>query len=226
LAWEKELLGVYLSEHPFSHVAQRLASDVDAFCGQIGEEMVGHTVVTAGLVTSVRELFTKDKRPFVTAVLEDFGGSIEVTAWTEVYERNRQLWQEGNTLVVKGKVKERGDRIQLVCQGASLHDPGKAEEPAAKPAQVHEAPSHRRLRINLHTSEDVDADIAHLRQLFDVLREFPGEDEVHLSVVSDGGVTELEAPEPAGYCPELHRHLAELVDEQDLMVEERAGQAR
>ncbi|MEE8470217.1 MAG: DNA polymerase III subunit alpha, partial [Dehalococcoidia bacterium] len=107
LAWEKELLGVHFTEHPFIHASRRLASEVDVFCGQIGEELVGQIIVTAGIVISVRQPFTKDKRPFVSAILEDFGGSIEVTAWNDVYERTRDLWQEGNTLLIKGKVRTR-----------------------------------------------------------------------------------------------------------------------
>ncbi|MGB2855369.1 MAG: DNA polymerase III subunit alpha, partial [Dehalococcoidia bacterium] len=67
LAWEKELLGVYLSEHPFTRASQKLASDGGVFCSQIDEEMVGQTITTAGLVTSVRQSFTRDKRPFVSA---------------------------------------------------------------------------------------------------------------------------------------------------------------
>ena len=219
LAWEKELLGVYLSEHPFTHASKQLSSQIDVFCGQIGEEMIGQIVITAGTVTSVRQSFTKDKRPFVSAVIEDFGGSIEVTAWTEVYERTKDIWQEGNTLLIKGKVKARGEGVQLTCLTASLYQPGSVEEApsAIKPLQA--VPSRRRLQINLPTSEDTDADIQRLRQVFDTLKLFPGEDEVNLSIVSAEGVTKLEVPDLAtGYCPELHRQLVVLVGEDNLIV--------
>jgi DNA polymerase-3 subunit alpha len=219
LAWEKELLGVYLSEHPFTYASRQLSSQVDAFCGQISEEMIGQTVVTAGTVTSVRQSFTKDKRPFVSAVIEDFGGSIEVTAWTEVYERTKDLWQEGNTLLVKGKVKARGEGVQLTCFTASLYQPSSVEEPSdeIKPPQA--ARSRRRLRINLPTSEDTNADISRLRQVFDTLRLFPGDDEVHLAIVGSEGVTKLEVPNLAtGYCLELHHQLVSLVGEDNLVV--------
>ena len=219
LAWEKELLGVYLSEHPFTYASRQLSSQVDAFCGQISEEMIGQTVVTAGTVTSVRQSFTKDKRPFVSAVIEDFGGSIELTAWTEVYERTKDLWQEGNTLLVKGKVKARGEGVQLTCFTASLYQPSSVEEPSdeIKPPQA--VPSRRRLRINLPTSEDTNADISRLRQVFDTLRLFPGDDEVHLAIVGSEGVTKLEVPNLAtGYCLELHHQLVSLVGEDNLVV--------
>jgi DNA polymerase-3 subunit alpha len=219
LAWEKELLGVYLSEHPFTYASRQLSSQVDVFCGQISDEMLGQIVVTAGTVTSARQSFTKDKRPFVSAVIEDFGGSIEVTAWTEVYERTKDLWQEGNTLLIKGKVKSRGEGVQLTCFTATLYQPSSVEEPSdvIKPPQA--ARSRRRLQINLPTSEDPNADISLLRQVFDTLRLFPGEDEVHLAIVGSEGVTKLEVPDLAtGYCPELHRQLVSLVGEDNLVV--------
>ncbi|MCX5995013.1 MAG: OB-fold nucleic acid binding domain-containing protein, partial [Chloroflexi bacterium] len=160
----------------------------------------------------------KDKRPFVSAVIEDFGGSIEVTAWTEVYERTKDLWQEGNTLLIKGKVKARGEGVQLTCFTASLYQPSSVAEPSdeIKPPQA--AISRRRLQINLPTSEDANADISRLRQVLYTLRMFPGNDEVHLTIVGNEGITKLEVPDLAGYCAELHRQLVSLVGEDNLVV--------
>lgn len=221
LAWEKELLGVYLSDHPFADASKRLGADVDVFCGQIGEELVGQTVVTAGLVTSVRQLSTRDKKQFVAAVIEDFGGSIEVTVWSEVYERTKELWHEGNTLLVKGKVKERNEHVQLVCLSATLYQPRDIEEAPKDAEPSSSSRRRRRVKISLPTSHDAEADIARLRRLFEVLREFPGEDEVHLAIVSDEGVTKLDAPDMAtSYCSELHQSLLDVIGEGDLAVED------
>jgi DNA polymerase-3 subunit alpha len=181
--------------------------------------MIGQIVITAGTVTSVRQSLTKDKRPFVSAVIEDFGGSIEVTSWTEVYERTKDIWQEGNTLLVKGKVKARGEEVQLTCLTASLYQPGSVEESHGVIKSPQAGPVRRRLQINIPTSEDTNADIQRLRQVFDTLKIFPGEDEVNLAIVSAEGVTKLEVPDLAtGYCPELHRQLVGLVGEDNLIV--------
>ena len=59
LAWEKELMGVYLSEHPFSAFADKIAAENTILCGQIDSEMVGQTVLVAGMVASVSHLVTK-----------------------------------------------------------------------------------------------------------------------------------------------------------------------
>lgn len=118
LAWEKELLGCYMSEHPFAAAQRSLATQVDVLCGQIGEDLAGETVQVAGMVCSCRQLFTRDKRMFASAVLEDLDGSVEVSVWPDTYERTKDLWVEGNILLVKGKVKMRDGRAQLSCESA------------------------------------------------------------------------------------------------------------
>jgi DNA polymerase-3 subunit alpha len=90
LSWEKELMGVYLSEHPFSSFACEMLSENTTLCGQIDAEMVGQTVVVAGMVASAHELSTKDHRPFISAVLEDLDRSIEVMVWPNVYSATRR----------------------------------------------------------------------------------------------------------------------------------------
>ena len=123
LAWEKEYLGVYVSEHPFAAAVRQLSRDTATLCGQIDEEMVGQAVEIAGLVASLRVLTTKDRRPFVAAVLEDLSGTIEVTAWPELYERTRELWAEGELLVARGKITDRRGSIQLSCDQVERYAP-------------------------------------------------------------------------------------------------------
>ena len=115
LVWEKELLGVYFSEHPLSALASQLAEYTTVLCGEINSDMVGERVIIAGMVTSVRHVMTKNNRPFVIATLEDINGSIEVTAWAEVYTQTQELWIEGSILLVEGNVKSREDRMTINC---------------------------------------------------------------------------------------------------------------
>ena len=116
LAWERELMGVYLSEHPFSAFATKVPVENNAtLCGHIDAELAGQTVTVAGMVASVHPSFTRDRRPFASVVLEDLDGRVEVMVWPKVYANTRDLWQEGNILLVEGKVRLRDDRVQLSC---------------------------------------------------------------------------------------------------------------
>jgi len=111
LGWERELMGVYLSEHPFSAFASKAAAGNAFLCGHIDAELVGQTIPVAGMVASVHNSFTRDQRPFASAVLEDLDGRLEVMVWPRVYADTRDLWQEGNILLVEGKVRMRDDQV-------------------------------------------------------------------------------------------------------------------
>ncbi|MBE0480021.1 MAG: DNA polymerase III subunit alpha [Dehalococcoidia bacterium] len=221
VAWEKELLGICLSDHPFMRVSREVASNIDTFCGQISEEMVGHVVTTAGIVVAPRYLTTRDKRPFVTASLEDFGGSIEVTAWPEVFQRTKDLWRDGNTLVIKGKVKAGRDGLQLSCISASLYTPVDSHSGTESARQQQEPPQpRRRIMITLVTSDNRDADVAQLHQVFNAVKHYRGADKVYLSVITNGGATQFELPAQTSYCTDLHRSLVTIVGEANVIVED------
>jgi len=232
LAWEKELTGVYLSEHPLRAITASLASGDTTLCGQIDVELVGQTVVVAGMVASVRSLFTKDGRPFASTVLEDLDGRIEVMVWPKLYADTRDLWQEGDILLVEGKVRLRGDRVQLNCDHVRHYQPEVANkdegvatppEPAELPIVVEEATTDteptesRRLTISISQTSDKDTDIDYLRKLIDTLKEFPGQDEVDLRITNEEKIINLKLSNMgAGYCSELHQRLVELVGEDGL----------
>ncbi len=235
LAWEKELLGVYLSEHPFSSMANRgSALNLDiTLCGQIDAELAGQAVAVAGIVASVRYLFTRDGRPFARAVLEDLDGRIEVMVWPKVYAEAKDLWQEGNILLVEGKVWLSNDQVQLNCDSVRDYQPEVAPVGELVPSEpqtalavnvVAEEPAapviSRRLMISLTQSQDKDSDVTLLRKLVDILNEFPGGDEVSLRVINESKVTHLKLTNlTVSYDAQLHERIAGLVGEEGLMVE-------
>ncbi len=219
LKWERDLLGVHFSEHPFARVYQELADEVDVFCGQVTEEMLGQVIITAGTITSLRQGTTRERRLFVSAVIEDFAGSVEVTVWPDVYDQTREIWQQGNTVVLKGKVKTRNDAVQLTCLRASLYQPRDGIRPTATPGQpADQDNNHHQVRIEFRTSGNEAADIERLELVLDALKQYPGQDAVTISIVSDDGVTRLSPAGLTDYTPELHGHLSSLVGEGAISV--------
>ena len=230
LAWEKELMGVYLSEHPFSALAGRETSPNTTFCGQIDAELVGQNVKVAGMVASVRSLYTRDGRAFASAVLEDLDGRVEVMVWPKVYAETKDLWQEGNMLLVEGKVRLGNDEVQLSCDSVRDYQPEvapaevpAASEPVVAPTAAEEPPAPEvghRLVINLTQSDNKDSDLERLQRVIDTLKEFPGHDQVRLQVTYESRVTHLRLPDlTTSYCAELGEKLAELVGEEGIKVE-------
>ena len=226
LGWEKELLGVYLSEHPFSPFVTKAAAGNTTLCGRVDAEMEGQTVAVAGMVDSVRNLVTRDGQPSANVALEDLDGKLEVMVWPRVYAGTKELWQEGNILLVDGKVRFRGDRVQLVCEHVRHYhlEEARDEEAVAPPLEkvlptVTEAEA-RRLVISLKHTSDEAVDITSFRKIVGALRDFPGNDEVRLVVDNAKKVTKLRLTGMRiNYCPELHRRLVEMVGEDGIRLE-------
>jgi DNA polymerase-3 subunit alpha len=219
LAWERELMGVYLSEHPFAAFASKVAAEDTVLCGHVDAELSGQTIVVAGMVASVRQSFTRDRRPFASVMLEDLDGRVEVMVWPDVYASTRELWQEGDILLVEGRVRLRNDRVQLNCDNVRRYQPEAAPEEELEPAQPEPVKS-RRLTISIKQTENINDDVACLNKLVDTLRIFPGDDEVNMCVVSGERVVHLKLSNIyTNYCPELHQRLVELVGEEGLRMD-------
>ena len=127
-AWEKELLGKALSDNPISAIAFDPNTSAIAFRDQL-EDMVGQKVSLVGQVSSVMYRTTKQGNPFVAAVLELLGGSIEVMAWPNVYGQDPGIWVDGTILWVVGKVRSRDERLSVHADEARVFTlPGEIPE--------------------------------------------------------------------------------------------------
>ena len=123
LAWEKELMGVYLSEHPFGRYSKYINSEEIILPSQVNAELEGQNITLVGMVDSVRELFTRDHKPFCSCMLGDDVASLEVMVWPRNYETSKELWKEGNFLMIQGKVKAKDERLQFVCDTVDIFKP-------------------------------------------------------------------------------------------------------
>jgi DNA polymerase-3 subunit alpha len=116
LRWEKELLGLYLSEHPMGEVADQVGAFVTAYSGDLGDESLdGQRLVLGGIVTGVRTVITKARATMAVATLEDLQGSLEVVVFPRLYEQTGSAWQEGAILLVAGRVDHRGEEVSLLA---------------------------------------------------------------------------------------------------------------
>ncbi len=112
LLWEKELLGVYVSGHPLEEHSVEVEKRPKI--EDVKKGYKGTTVVTTGLVETVRELFTKkgDRMAFIK--ISDQKDSLELVAFPEAYAANRELLEPGTCVAVKGKLNFRNDEPSIL----------------------------------------------------------------------------------------------------------------
>ena len=122
LGWERELLGTYLSDHPFKHAAGNLARYVTAQLSELTAEIAGNEVVVAGTITTVRQLATRQGKPFGAVAVEDLSGTSELTIWPEQFARYREHLIDGAVLLARVSVRERGDRLTIAVEKLCGYD--------------------------------------------------------------------------------------------------------
>ncbi len=116
LRWEKELMGLYLSDHPMGEVADRVGQFVTAYSGDLKDESLdGQRVVLGGIVTGMRTIITKSKSTMAVVTLEDLQGTIEVVVFPRTYEQTLGTWRDGAILLVAGRVDHRGEEASLLA---------------------------------------------------------------------------------------------------------------
>ncbi|HEY6056458.1 MAG TPA: DNA polymerase III subunit alpha [Candidatus Limnocylindrales bacterium] len=116
LRWEKELLGLYLSEHPMGQVADRVGAFVNAYSGDLRDESLdGQRVVVGGIVIGLRMVITKSKAQMAVVTIEDLQGTIEIVVFPRTWEETRPAWTEGAILLVSGRVDHRGEEVSLLA---------------------------------------------------------------------------------------------------------------
>lgn len=196
LECEKELLGVYFSEHPLSALASKLAEQTTNLCGEITHDMAGERVIIGGIVTSIRHVTTKNNRPFVIANLEDISGSVEVTAWPEVFNQTQELWTEGNILLIDGNVKSREDRINISCLKVRKFETEPIQlETKNDNKKSNHVPLAKNLTIDIHQSNNSDKDLFQLQQIIEILKRYPGNDNVQLIIHNERQTIKMEIPD-------------------------------
>jgi len=137
LRWEKELLGLYLSEHPMGEVAEQVGRYVNAYSGDLKDESLdGQRVVVGGIVTGIRTVITKRQESMAIATLEDLQGSIEVVVFPRLYETTRPTWRDGSILLVAGRVDHKGEEVSLLADLVADWDEASARGPEAFAREV------------------------------------------------------------------------------------------
>lgn len=114
LSWEKELLGLYISEHPFNFFKPYL----DGYALPL-RNLSGHKndprVTTAGIVSSMKKIVTRKGDSMIFVRLEDALSSTELLIFPKLYQETIELWEEGKAIIVAGKISDKDQDIKILA---------------------------------------------------------------------------------------------------------------
>jgi DNA polymerase-3 subunit alpha len=115
LNWERELVGLYLSDHPLSPIMDKLKNVITHYSGQMSQVESRQFVRVAGMVTYIRYHQTKKGEPMAFVNLEDTQGVLRLVIFPNTWERVSDMITYDQVVIVEGKIdNERGDPKILV----------------------------------------------------------------------------------------------------------------
>ena len=192
LKLEKELLGFYLSDNPVKKIVRQV-SDI------ISQKIVGldptlhlnQTVTLAGIISRVKLVNTKknnSRMAFVT--LQDDTGTVGCIVFPKLFAETPDMWVEDTPIIVKGKVDNREDNLQIVVETGTIIDMKKTP-----PDMVHE------IFIKSGTPKDA------MQKVSDLLKSHPGEHEIIVVIESANNIKKITLPYKIDYTKDLARQV-------------------
>ena len=125
LAFEKEVLGIYVSGHPMQEYEEKWRKNISATTMdfQIDEETgrtkvrEGEKTIVGGMITGKTIKNTKNNKTMAFITVEDLMGTVEVVVFPKDYEKNRAYMEEDQKVFVRGRVSEEDDNAsKLICE--------------------------------------------------------------------------------------------------------------
>ncbi|TSC82012.1 MAG: DNA polymerase III subunit alpha [Parcubacteria group bacterium Gr01-1014_20] len=122
LAWEKELIGLYLSDHPLNAYADKIKA-YKAKPIKEAQLIKNETEVfrIAGLISQVKKIVTKTGQPMAFVKIEDFSPEpIEVIVFNSTLAKTSGVWQENSVVLVQGRMSFRNGETKMICDAAKM----------------------------------------------------------------------------------------------------------
>lgn len=119
LIWEKELLGLYISDHPvrdYQEYFQKMATPIRDITSQI----VGQTVSIGGIISKIKKIYLKNQKMMAFATIEDMNSQMEILIFPKTLEATGSIWEVDKIILATGKISDKDGEMKLLCDGAKV----------------------------------------------------------------------------------------------------------
>jgi DNA polymerase-3 subunit alpha len=201
LAYEKELLGFYLTDHPMAKVLKQLSKQAERTISEIDPEIhADQTFVVGGILNNIRQVRTKKKNEKMAfGNIEDTSGSIRVVCFPKTYVQAEQYFVSDNAVLIRGKLDTKDEEPQLIAE--------KVWVPTFSESEVETAANVVELEIPRQTPKEK------LQELGILLKKSPGESVIDLILppAGTGQSTKMRLPYKVDWKPELAQFVEQLL---------------
>ena len=167
LSYEREMLGLYVSDHPLLGVEHLLRSSTDMPISQVNDESVGHEqiVTIGGLITQIQRKVSRRGDSWAIVTVEDLEGAVDVMFFSNSYTQHSMNLMEDRIVIIRGRVDKREEQVKIMALDLSTPD-------------ISLAPTGP-LIISMDTVRCTPPVVDRIKE---ILRSHPGKREVHLKL--------------------------------------------
>jgi len=178
LGYEREMLGLYVSDHPLLGVEHILRSVADFSISQISEVSHDQIITIGGLITQIQRKVSKQGTPWAIVTVEDLDGAIDVLFFSNAYANHGVNLVEDRIVAIRGRVDKREEQPRISALDLTLPDL----------KQIPTGPLVISMEMSRCTPPVID-------RMNEILRSHPGGREVHLRLVDGEKKTVLKLDE-------------------------------
>ncbi|HUW87948.1 MAG TPA: DNA polymerase III subunit alpha [Candidatus Paceibacterota bacterium] len=196
LSFEREMLGLYVSDHPLLGIEHLLKTATDVSISQLLDEGGSHEqmVTIGGLITGIQRKVTRQGASWAIVTIEDLEGSIEALFFSNTYTQYALTLTEDRVVIIRGKADRREDQLRFTALEMTIPD---VTQGPAGPLVI-------KMPIAQCTPPIVD-------RLREILRTHPGSRDVHLQLDDQGKSTEMKLDARVTASPSLSADLKEIL---------------
>jgi len=167
LSYEREMLGLYVSDHPLLGVEHLLRSSTDMPISQVNDESIGHEqiVTIGGLITQIQRKVSRRGDSWAIVTVEDLEGAVDVMFFSNSYTQHSMNLMEDRIVIIRGRVDKREEQVKIMALDLSIPD-------------ISLAPTGP-LIISMDTVRCTPPVVDRIKE---ILRSHPGKREVHLKL--------------------------------------------
>ncbi len=209
LGWEKELLGLYISDHPMSEYAAQLKKIATPISEAITIKRKQQTI--AGVITNVQKKVTRANQTMLFAKVEDMSGRLEVIVFPSILQDNPALWEEDTQVVICGKISDKDGVPKLICDEVQPLDLESMQPDESTPP-----PTEENGTIYLNLPEETTKET--FSQLKSLLGDYPGSYHVHLKIHT--GATPQTIVTTSRISKESFASISELIGAENITITE------
>ena len=122
LSYEREFLGLYVSDHPLLGVEHVLRAATSFTINQLSETVQDEIVTIAGLITQVQRKVSKQGMPWAIVTVEDLGGSVDILFFSNTYSNHGMNLVADRVVLIRGRVDRREELPRVTAIDLSLPD--------------------------------------------------------------------------------------------------------